>query len=285
VPNPGNSVFADLLSNPKLQKLTESLGQKNIRLVGGCVRDAAIGHSVHDIDIATVLLPDTVMDLARNFGLKAIPTGLKHGTVTIVVDHQPFEVTTLRRDLKTDGRHAEVSFTDDWVEDAARRDFTMNAMSLSLSGELFDPFSGMSDAQSGTVRFVGDTANRIREDYLRILRYFRFQSEVGNIPMEPSILATVREHRAGLDQLSGERIWQEFKKTLVGKNVLNVIGAMEKTGVLRQLFGSETSIQTLVNLRNIEAQIWQPIPLRSLASLLQAYRRLDRKQVEVVTPG
>src|SRR5262249_19890795 len=144
------------------------------RFVGGCVRDGLLGRKIRDIDIATPLEPAAVMKAAETAGLKPVPTGIDHGTVTVVADHTGIEVTTLRRDVETDGRHAIVAFTDDWREDAARRDLTMNALSADVSGTIYDYFDGIADLKSGKVRFVGAPEDRMREDYLRILRFFRF---------------------------------------------------------------------------------------------------------------
>ena len=171
-------VTAAFLENDCLRRVVHAVetagGQ--VRVVGGCVRDALAGRPLGDIDLATTLPPEAVMATAQAAGLKAIPTGIEHGTVTVVCERQPFEITTLRRDVKTDGRHAEVAFTTDWREDAARRDFTINALSCTLEGEVFDYFGGVDDLRAGRVRFVGNPLHRIKEDVLRILRFFRFQA-------------------------------------------------------------------------------------------------------------
>ncbi len=169
---PLGDAFAE--AAPALARLFAALPQA--RLVGGCVRDALAGYPVADFDLATPDPPDAVMAALKTAGLRAIPTGLDHGTVTAVVDGRGFEVTTLRRDVATDGRHAQVAWTADWQEDAARRDFTINAMSMAANGTLYDYFGGQADLAAGRVRFVGDAAARVAEDYLRILRFFRFQA-------------------------------------------------------------------------------------------------------------
>jgi poly(A) polymerase/tRNA nucleotidyltransferase (CCA-adding enzyme) len=202
------------------------------RMVGGAVRDMLAGREVADVDFASPLAPETVMARARAAGLKAVPTGIAHGTVTIVAEGQGFEVTTLRRDVQTDGRHAVVAFTDDWREDAARRDFTINAMNCTRGGEIFDYFGGRADLQAGIVRFVGDARQRIEEDYLRILRFFRFFARYGQGAPDAAAVAAIQAGRAGLRQLSAERVWSEVKKILTPPAPLAAVTLMHETGVL-----------------------------------------------------
>src|SRR6478752_9303680 len=170
------------LAEPALAAVMAALPEA--RVVGGAVRDTLAPREVREIDLATPRTPEQVTQALREAGLRAVPTGLAHGTVTAVSDGQGFEVTTLRRDVQTDGRRAVVAFTDDWRADAARRDFTINAMSLTRAGEVFDYFGGIADLRAGVLRFVGDPATRIAEDYLRILRYFRFLARYGNGPVD-----------------------------------------------------------------------------------------------------
>lgn len=185
------------------------------RFVGGCVRNTLMGREVDDIDIATQLTPDQVTQVATQAGFAAHPTGIEHGTVTVVVNHQPFEVTTLRRDVSTDGRRATVAFTESWEEDAARRDFRINALYADPSGQIHDPTGGgLDDARAGRVIFIGDAATRIREDYLRILRFFRFNAWYAKTPIDPHGLDACADLAAGLDTLSVERVWKETKKLL-----------------------------------------------------------------------
>ena len=185
------------------------------RFVGGCVRNTLMGHEVDDIDIATQLTPDQVTEICAKAGFAAHPTGIEHGTVTVVVNSKPFEVTTLRRDVTTDGRRATVAFTDKWEEDAARRDFRMNALYADGQGQVFDPTGGgLDDARTGRVIFIGDAHTRIREDYLRILRFFRFNAWYARGPVDPHGLNACADLIAGLDQLSVERVWKEVKKLL-----------------------------------------------------------------------
>jgi poly(A) polymerase len=215
-----------------------SAGGYQARVVGGAVRNGLLGRPVVDVDIATTARPDRVMELATAAKLEAIPTGLDHGTVTVVSDRTPFEVTTLRHDVETDGRHARVAYTDDWHADASRRDFTMNALYCDADGTLFDPLGGLPDLQVRRVRFIGDATARIREDYLRILRFFRFHAEVGQGEIDRTALeACVREH-AGLSRLSPERIRAELVRLLVADGASGVIGTMHDCGFLPGLFGA-----------------------------------------------
>lgn len=183
------------------------------RLVGGCVRDFLLGLEPKDLDIATTAPPDKVTDIFTERGFKVVPTGLQHGTVTIIVEGEPFEVTTLRKDVETDGRHAKVAFVTDWRTDAERRDFTFNAMSLSADGRVHDYFGGYDDLMAGRVRFVGDADRRITEDYLRILRYFRFRARFGATDDNEALDAVAR-HAGGLAQISVERVWMEMSKII-----------------------------------------------------------------------
>ena len=200
------------------------------RAVGGCVRDALAHRPVHDVDVAAPLPPEAMVPLLRRAGLKVFETGLAHGTVTAVLDGEPVEVTSLRRDVATDGRHADVAWTTDWREDAARRDFTVNAMSLAADGRLWDYFGGREDLAAGRVRFVGDPATRLREDYLRALRFFRFQARYGRGEPDAAALAAIRAAVPGLARLSAERVWMEIKRLLGGARPVRRGGADGRSG-------------------------------------------------------
>jgi poly(A) polymerase/tRNA nucleotidyltransferase (CCA-adding enzyme) len=202
------------------------------RAVGGAVRDALAGRPVHDVDIAAPLPPETIAQRLTRAGLKVFETGLAHGTVTAVLAGEPVEVTSLRRDIATDGRHAEVEWTMDWREDAARRDFTINAMSLSAEGALWDYFGGRGDLAAGRVRFVGDPAVRLAEDYLRALRFFRFQARYGRGAPDPAAVAAIRAAVPGLARLSVERVWMELKRLLEAPDPTAALALMAETGVL-----------------------------------------------------
>src|SRR5579859_1773793 len=201
-----------------LDALEAAGGADCARFVGGCVRNTLIGKPVSDIDIATVLTPERVTEALKAAKLKAVPTGVEHGTVTAVAGGKPFEVTTLRRDVATDGRRAVVAFTDDWKEDAQRRDFTINALYAAPEGEVFDYFEGISDLEAGRVRFVGDPVTRIREDYLRILRLFRFHAWYGEGALDPDALRAAAHERSGLARLSGERVSREMLRLLAAED-------------------------------------------------------------------
>ncbi len=203
-----------------------------VRFVGGCVRDSVLHRPIKDIDIATHDAPEQVMALLHKAGIHVIPTGIAHGTVTAVIGKAHFEITTLREDVETFGRHAKVAFTDDWTADAARRDFTMNAMCADSQGRIYDPFNGLADLGAGQVRFVGDPMKRLDEDVLRLLRFFRFFAHYGRPPMDPSALAACRRMAPRLVELSGERVAGELIRLLQAPDPAGVLIVMHSHGVL-----------------------------------------------------
>ena len=212
------------------------------RFVGGSVRNALIGAPVDDIDIATTLKPEDTDKAIRAAGLKAVPTGIAHGTVTAVTERTPFEITTLRRDVSTDGRNATVAFTDDWAEDAARRDFRLNALYADSDGQVFDPTGhGVSDAEAGRIVFVGDPETRITEDYLRILRFFRFFAWYGRGEPDKAALAACRKLAPGMSRLSAERVSKELMKLLAAPDPRPAMAAMEAAGVLAHVLSEAPS--------------------------------------------
>jgi poly(A) polymerase len=202
------------------------------RFVGGCVRNALIGAPVEDIDIATPLLPEEVSRRLVAAGMQAVPTGIEHGTITAVTNKKPFEITTLRRDVSTDGRRATVAFSMDWAEDAQRRDFTMNALYADAQGQVFDLVGGIADLNARRVRFIGDPARRIAEDYLRILRLFRFHAWYGKGEIDADGLRACAAAKAEIKTLSGERIQKEMLKLLAADDPVPVMRAMAASGVL-----------------------------------------------------
>ncbi len=250
-----------LLSRPGVAELLGALhnGADEARIVGGAVRDALMGHSIGDIDIATTMLPDAVMALASRQDWKAVPTGLAHGTVTIVIGGIPFEVTTLRRDVETDGRRAVVAFSRDFREDALRRDFTLNAMSLSPDGVVHDYASGVDDAAAGLIRFMGDAEARIREDYLRILRFFRFHASHGvGDPDETGVIACGKL-ATGLAQLSRERVRQELLKLLAAPGTAAAVRRMDMLGITASMLPEcAMDIGTFDHLALLELQLKRP---------------------------
>jgi len=205
------------------------------RLVGGCVRNILLSKTSTDIDIATQVEPKQAMQLLTKEGVKCIPTGIKHGTFTVIYHKQHYEITTLRRDVETFGRHAEVAFTNDWLEDAKRRDFTMNAMYIDMDGNLYDYFKGQQDLAQKLIRFVGDPEARIHEDYLRILRYFRFYSYFDGNNMDDASLNACKKLAANMDKLSGERIQLEMFKIINAKFAMDALALMHKNSILKVL--------------------------------------------------
>jgi poly(A) polymerase/tRNA nucleotidyltransferase (CCA-adding enzyme) len=238
------------------------------RAVGGCVRDTLAGRAVHDVDVAAPLPPEAIAQRLREAGLKVFETGLQHGTVTAVLDNEPVEVTALRRDLATDGRHAEVAWTTDWREDAERRDFTINAMSCDAAGRLWDYFGGREDLAAGRVRFVGDAATRLREDYLRALRFFRFWARYGRGEADAAALAAIRDAIPGLvARIAPERIWMELKRLLEAPDPLPALRLMQRIGLLQAVLPESGALDSLARLveRGAPAE-----PLLRLAALIGA---------------
>jgi poly(A) polymerase len=252
---------------PQTRKLMAALG--DARFVGGAVRNALLGLPVADVDVATPLTPDAVTARLAAAGIAVVPTGIAHGTVTAVVDGTPFEVTTLRRDVETDGRRAVVAFTTDWKEDAARRDFTINAMYAAPDGEAFDYFGGLADLAARRVRFVGDPTARIREDYLRILRLFRFHAWYGKGEIDVDALRASAAEKAGLVQLSGERIAKEMLRLLEAENPSPVLNAMAGAGILAEILPGEAKLRRLETLVAIDAaNFFAPDALLRLIALM-----------------
>jgi poly(A) polymerase len=242
------------------------------RFVGGCLRDAVVGRPVSDIDIATAAAPDDVIRLLNAAGLRAVPTGKAHGTITAVANGVPYEVTTLRRDVETDGRHAVVAFTDDWAEDAARRDFTFNALYADPDGALYDPTgTGIDDARAGRVRFVGNARERIEEDVLRLLRFFRFHAHYGDGPADADALSACREMASQIGTLSAERVWAELKRLLLAPDPTPTVALMEEEGVLAYLLPEVRHVERLAALVQVETGLSVPGDvIRRLAVLVDA---------------
>lgn len=267
----GVKLTADWLKQPALVRLVAALSVDGTtpRVVGGCVRDAILDRPVTDIDLATPLQPGRVMTALKVAGIKAVPTGFDHGTVTAVVDSAGYEITTLRHDVETDGRRAIVAFTDDWRVDAARRDFTINAMSADLDGTVYDFFGGIGDAQAGIVRFVGDAATRLQEDYLRILRFFRFQAWYGRQIPSDATLHAIETAAPGLDGLAAERIGSELLKWLGAPDPRSSWEMAEQAGVVGRLFGEAVMTSRLNGVVALElANGLSADPLRRLAGLV-----------------
>ncbi|MES2984467.1 MAG: CCA tRNA nucleotidyltransferase, partial [Pseudomonadota bacterium] len=224
------------------------------RAVGGCVRDFLIGREAGDVDVASTLPPEKTIDIAAQHGWKAVPTGIAHGTVTLVLPQRILEVTTLRRDVATDGRHATVAYTDNWQEDAARRDFTMNALYMDAAGEITDFFNGRTDITAQRVCFIGDAGTRIAEDGLRMLRYFRFLASHGKPPADEAALAAIAAHKHMLTDLSGERIAAEMRKLLTVENPAFALRLLQQSGIAPFIFPCEIIPQRMIRLHMLEVQ-------------------------------
>lgn len=245
--------------------------------VGGCVRNALMNMPVTDIDIATIHRPDKVMNMLLGAGIRAIPTGLEYGTVTALIEDQTFEITTLRRDVETDGRHAVIAFTDKWEEDAARRDFTINTLLASVDGKIFDPTGdGLKDIQDRKVVFVGQPAERIAEDYLRILRFFRFYGRYGAGEPDQESLDACRIYADHVPKLSKERITQEFMKILALNNAGRVLKYMQDAGIMDGLFSSAYTAERMDRFCTLQARYEVPSTICRL-SLLAGFngKKLD----------
>ncbi len=244
---------------------------KPARFVGGCVRDALVGRTVTDIDIATPEPPETVMRLLEDAGIRAIPTGFEHGTVTAVTGGAHFEITSLRRDVETFGRHARVAFTDDWEADAARRDFTMNALFCDPDGTLYDPAGGRADLEDGRVRFVGEARARIEEDKLRLLRFFRFHAWYGKGEPDAAALQACRALAPQLEGLSAERVWSELRRLLTAPDPASVLGLMAEGAILPHVLAEADRLPRLAALTALEDHLGlgpEADPLRRLAATI-----------------
>ena len=258
------------LQRPQVQAVFQALNRDGheARIVGGALRNTLMGLPVSDVDFAVTAPPDEVVALAEKAGLKSVPTGLDHGTVTIIVDHMPFEVTTLRRDVETHGRHATVAFTRDWTADASRRDFTINALYADAQGQIFDPLGGLEDIHRRKVRFIGSARERIREDYLRILRFFRFTADYSaDLPDRDGLTACIEE-RAGLAGLSAERIRAELLRILVTRKPMLALEPMAESGLLISIVAGVVRLSHFLRMAGIEAELGLTAsPIRRLAAL------------------
>jgi poly(A) polymerase len=261
--------LADLLDWRPLRGLLDVLNGngEETRIVGGAIRNALLGKPVTEVDCTTTATPDEVARRAERAGFKVVPTGIDHGTVTVVVEGEPFEVTTLREDVETDGRRAVVRFGRDFILDAQRRDFTINALSLGLDGQIHDYTGGVADLTLGKVRFIGEASTRIREDYLRILRFFRFHSEyAAGDPDAAGLSAAVRE-RHGLAGLSHERIRTEILKLLVTHRAVETVGILAEHGLLTLILGGAAELGRLARVTAFETLIGAADPVRRFAAL------------------
>ncbi len=264
---------ADWLAEEHLQHLLAVLneGGEEARIAGGAVRNALIGAPVADVDIAATTLPAETIRRAEAAGLKAVPTGVEHGTVTVVAGGRPFEVTTLRADIETDGRHAKVSSGRDWKADAERRDFTINALYADADGRVVDLVGGLADIEARRLRFIGDAEQRIREDYLRILRFFRFFAWYGAGRPDAEGLKACARLKDGLDRLSAERVWAELKKLLAAPDPARALLWMRQSGALTRVLpeSEKWGIDAIHALVRSEQDLgWQPDPLLRLEAIV-----------------
>ena len=255
------------MSEPRVRTLLDALASAGIaaRFVGGCVRDWLLERTISDIDIAVDKPPEPVMKALEAADIKVVPTGLKHGTVTAIVKSRPFEITTLRRDVETDGRHAVVAFTDDWRTDASRRDFTFNALYADRAGTIYDYFDGQTDLKAGRVRFIGDPEQRIAEDRLRVLRFFRFHARYGRPPFDGPGFDACRRNAATVTGLSGERVRKELFRTLDAPGGADAFDAMLEAGVLDHWLPEYAGS---AKLRTLAAREEKADALRRLAAIL-----------------
>lgn len=266
----------DWLSAPAVRKVMHALTccGSDAKFVGGCVRDTLLSRPVHDVDIAATDLPEKVITLLTQARIKTVPLGLTHGSVLAVQGDMTFHITTLRTDLETYGRRAKVGFIESWQEDAKRRDFTMNALYADLDGAFYDPCQGLPDLQAGRVVFIGDPAGRIHEDYLRILRFFRFQAYYGRGMPDAKAVEACARHQSGLKNLSGERIWGELNRLLIAENPMPCLEIIRSQGIWPTLFEglslAEGALAGLKRLIELETKLeLSSHPLRRFAALIE----------------
>ncbi len=260
---------ADWLAAPEVQRIFKVLGVEGdeVRVVGGAVRNALLGLPVGDVDFATTATPQVVIARAEAAGMKAVPTGVEHGTVTLVSGGAGYEVTTLREDIETDGRRAVVRFGRDWEADARRRDFTINALSAAGDGTVHDPVDGYADIAAGRVRFIGEAEQRIAEDRLRILRFFRLHAQYGKGALDPAGLSVAIRARDGLRRLSAERIGQEMRRLVMAPRAAGIVATMQESGILGIILGGVGYLGPFARLGRFEdaAAIPPSVPIRLAA--------------------
>ncbi len=293
-----NLKMAPWFAAASVRQVFELLGGTGgeVAIVGGAVRNHLLDVPVSDIDFATTLLPETVQERAAKANLKAIPTGIDHGTITLIIDNQSYEVTTLRRDITTDGRRAIVAYGTDWLEDAKRRDFTCNALYIDNEGTVYDPLcEGLMDIKQGRIRFIGDPGTRIREDHLRILRLYRFQAHYGKKPLDSQAVTAVINERLGIRSLSADRRRDEMLKLLAAEEPQNAIRQMMHHGLLTLVLAQAPNINRLNKYLAIETALGEePDPLLRLGVLyiyhnqdaqrLANHMALSKQQLKVIKP-
>lgn len=262
------------MTAPGIQRLLVAVRAAggDIRFVGGAVRDALLGRKVEDVDLACTLPPESVAQALETAGIKSVPTGVAHGTITAVIDHKGYEITTLRKDVETFGRHATVTFTDDWAADAARRDFTLNALYADETGLVYDYVGGLDDLRRLSLRFIGTPEDRIREDVLRILRFFRFLAQLTppgtNCRPDPEALSACAAMASLLPTLSAERVWKELSRLLLADSPVSALKLMAENGILPQILPEAEGMQKLERLIVFEKAYGTKDAVRRLAALL-----------------
>jgi len=235
--------------------LNETGAENKVKFVGGCVRKALCGELIDDIDLATSLKPEEVKEKLFKKNIKVIDTGISHGTLTVILNKKKFEITTLRKDILTDGRHAKVEFTTDWTSDALRRDFTINSIYVDIEGRIFDPLNGIKDLRNGVIKFIGTPEERIQEDYLRILRYFRFCIQYAKTDYDQKTIGIVKQNINGLNKVSNERIFTELKKILLIKNVNNLFLNNYSREIILNIFPQLKYYERLNKLDNLNKKL------------------------------
>ena len=238
-------------------KLNETGKESLVRFVGGCVRKAVCGENVDDIDLATSLEPNEVKEKLIKADIKVFDTGISHGTVTAILNNKKFEITTLRQDISTDGRHANIKFTSNWEQDSSRRDFTINAIYADIEGRVFDPLNGLSDLKNGIVKFIGPAEERIQEDYLRILRYFRFFLQYSKTDHDQHVIRSIKKHINGLNKISNERIFDELKKILKTEKIYNLFSDRTSGEIIQNIFPQFKYYKKLKILKSLNKKLYE----------------------------
>jgi len=269
----GSNKSLKFLENVKETKLIfenlNEIGKENkVRFVGGCVRKALCGEKIDDIDLATTLHPEEVKKKLAKSNIKVIDTGIAHGTVTAYINKKKFEITTLRKDISTDGRHANVQFTLNWEEDALRRDFTINAIYADIDGRIFDPQNGISDLYKGKIKFIGSPKERIEEDYLRILRYLRFFTQYSKSTHDQNTIQSIKRHINGLNKISKERIFDEMRKILSLKNVYDLFTNDQSKEIILSIFPQFKFYERLKNFNNLNQELKDGYDYKMILALL-----------------
>ncbi len=248
--------------------LNEIGKESEVRFVGGCVRKVICDENIDDIDLATSLEPNEVKERLNKEDIKVIDTGISHGTVTAILNKKKIEITTLRKDISTDGRHANVEFTTNWKQDALRRDFTINAIYADIDGQIFDPLDGISDLKNGEIKFIGTVDERIQEDYLRILRYFRFFTQYSKIDHDQNVIRSIKQHINGLNKVSNERIFDELKKILVLENLFNLFSNTISKEIVINIFPQFKYYERLKILNGLNQKLKSKYDVHLILALL-----------------